>query len=62
MVPKKHERSAVRILRERVESLDPILHIVTIDEPKFDSPPRRARSSSSPGSTRAPTQSVRSPG
>lgn len=62
MEPKKRERSALDVLREHVENLDPILHIVTIDEPNFDSPPRRARSSSSPGSTRTPTRIVRSPG
>lgn len=36
MEPKKHERSALDVLREHVENLDPILHIVTIDETRFD--------------------------
>ena len=62
MEPKKHERSALRVLQAHMESLDPILHIVTVDDLNFDSPPRRARSYSSPGSTSAPTQSIRSPG
>ena len=58
MEPKKHERSALGVLQVHMESLDPILHIVTVDELNFDSPPRRARSSSSPGSTSAPTRIV----
>ena len=33
---KKHGRSALDVLREHVENLDPILHIVTIDETRFD--------------------------
>lgn len=36
MGPKKHERNALDALREHVENLDPILHIVTIDETRFD--------------------------
>ena len=36
MESKKHERSALDVLREHVENLDPILHIVTIDETRFD--------------------------
>lgn len=34
--PKKRERSALDVLRKHVECLDPILHIVTIDETRFD--------------------------
>ena len=62
MEPKKNERSALDVSREHVENLDPILHIVTVDELNFDSPPRRARSPSSSGSTSASTRIVRSPG
>lgn len=36
MGPKKRERGALDVLREHVENLDPILHIVTIDETRFD--------------------------